>query len=329
MVTAVTGASGHVGGCLIRKLLAEGRSVRVLIHSDRRALEGLDVEEIQGELHDPAVLDRLTRDAETVFHCAARISIVGGQHGSVTDTNVAGTEAVVNACIRAGVRRLVHFSSIHAFSAHPRSEPVDESRQPALTKDAPAYDRSKAMGEQIVRKGIEKGLDAVIVNPTSIIGPPDFKPSRMGSVLLDLYRGKFPALMHGGYDWVDVRDIADGALAAERQGRSGHNYLLSGHWISLPDLAKLVHVYGGARPPRLTVPLSMAAAISPFAYLGARFAGREPRLTPETITIMRNHRYVGRTKAETELGYTSRPIDETVRDFIEWSHTRGLLPSTA
>ncbi len=327
MVTAVTGASGHVGGCLIRKLLAEGRSVRVLVHSDRRALEGLDIEEVRGELHDPGVLDRLMRDAGTVFHCAARISIVGGQHGSVSDTNVAGTEAVVDACIRNSVRRLVHFSSIHAFSAHPRSEPVDESRLPALTKDAPAYDKSKAMGERVVREGIARGLDAVIVNPTSIIGPPDFKPSRMGSVLLDLYRGTFPALMHGGYDWVDVRDVADGALAAERRGRSGHNYLLSGYWMPLPELAGLVHAHGGARPPRLTVPLSAAAAVAPFAYLGALLTGKEPRLTPETISIMRNHRYIVRTKAEKELGYTSRPTGETVRDFIDWSRKQGMIPS--
>ncbi|MDX9719859.1 MAG: NAD-dependent epimerase/dehydratase family protein, partial [Myxococcota bacterium] len=186
-LTVVTGASGHIGANLVRALLAQGRRVRVLVHEDQRGVDGLDVERVQGSILDDEVLRRLLDGAETVFHLAARISIVGSENGRVERTNVDGARAMASACLQAGVRRLIHTSSIHAFDSHPNHEVVDERRALAIGPRQVAYDRSKARGQLAVLEQVQAGLDAVIVNPGAVLGPWDFKPSRMGSVILDLY----------------------------------------------------------------------------------------------------------------------------------------------
>ena len=230
MITAVTGASGHIGGNLVRELLAQKRKVRCLVRQDRRALEGLPVETVEGEIFDQEAMARLLEGAGTLFHLAGRISIVGAEGGLVERTNVLGVRGVVQACLAAGVRRLVHVSSIHAFQSEPSDQVIDETRALSLSPDHMVYDRSKARGQLEVLEGVKKGLDAVIVNPGAVVGPNDFKPSRMGEVFLDIYHRRLPALLDGGYNWVDARDVAAGALAAERQGRTGECYLLTGHW---------------------------------------------------------------------------------------------------
>jgi dihydroflavonol-4-reductase len=186
MKIAVTGATGHVGANLVRTLLDGGHTVRALIHDrNRNGLEGLAVEFVDGDLLDPASLVRAFDGAELVYHLAARISIVPGDDDVVHAVNADGTKHVVDACLTTGVRRLVHFSSIHALSPHPHDVAIDETR--ALTSGAvPPYDRSKAAGERFVLDGLERGLDAIIINPTAILGPYDFGPSAMGRVLLDL-----------------------------------------------------------------------------------------------------------------------------------------------
>ncbi|HEY7954220.1 MAG TPA: NAD-dependent epimerase/dehydratase family protein, partial [Polyangia bacterium] len=187
MKVVVTGAAGHIGGNLTRALIARGERPRVLVRSDRRALDGLDVEVVDGDVRDRASLERAFDGAERVFHLAAHISISPGEEELVEAINVRGVKNVVEACLARGVKRLIHFSSIHALASEPTGTPVDESRP--LAADSPlTYDRSKAGGEREVRAGIERGLDAVVVNPTGVIGPHDYRPSRMGEVFLSLYR---------------------------------------------------------------------------------------------------------------------------------------------
>ena len=192
-VAVVTGASGHVGANLVRALLARGQRVRALIHRDQRGLAGLDVERIEGDVGDLGSLQRAFAGADTVYHAAGMISLLRTEWRELQATNILGTRHVVEACRLAGVRRLVHFSSIHALVQEPLDVPVDESRPLVCAVDGrrcPPYDRSKAVGELEIQEGLARGLDAIILHPTAIIGPYDFKPSHLGEVLLALAKRK-------------------------------------------------------------------------------------------------------------------------------------------
>jgi len=327
MIVAVTGAAGHIGANLVRELLRRGQRVRALVRSDTRALEGLALERVPGDTLEPASLDTLFRGAELVYHLAGRISIVGDQDGLVMRTNHLGTRNVVEAALRAGARRLVHFSSIHALVQQPLDQPLDESR-PLAGEDTPAYDRSKAAGEREILAGVQRGLDAVMVNPTSVFGPEDHKPSLMGQVILDLVHRKFPALVAGGFDWVDVRDVVQGAMAAAERGRTGERYLLGGRWHSVRQLAEQVELASGVRQSRLVAPLWLARVGVPFVGAYSRIARRAPLFTKESLDALQGHRQILHDKASRELGYQPRPLADTVRDTIEWFRQAGRLERT-
>ena len=230
MIVAVTGATGHIGVNLVRALLKEKRQVRALVHSNRQGLDGLDVELVQGDVGDPYSLYRAFAGADVVYHLAAIISLSMNDWPAVEAVNVIGTRNVVEACLKCGVRRLVHFSSVHALVQEPFHIPVDELRPLVDNQGCPPYDRSKAAGEREVRQGIEQGLDAVILNPTAVIGPYDYRLSHFGEALLAMARGKLPALVQGGFNWVDVRDVVAGAISAEERAPIGAKYLFSGNY---------------------------------------------------------------------------------------------------
>lgn len=324
MTIVVTGASGHVGGNLVRALIERRRSCRAIVRQDQRALEGLDVERVYADVLDGHSLTRAFQGADVVYHLAGRISIACEEGGRVYQTNVIGTRNVVSACLQCGVKRLVHFSSIHAFSQNPVDAPLDESR-PRVGPKALAYDRSKALGEAEVRAGIERGLDAVVVNPTAVLGPCDFKPSLMGQVLIDVYRRRLSVLVEGGFDWVDVRDVVQGAMAAEAKGRTGENYLLSGQWLSIRELAQVVQDVTGARPRSWVCPMWLARFAAPFAETQARLFGKRPLFTRDSLASLRGSHNISRKKAQEDLGYSARPIAETIRDTFDWLKSSGRI----
>ncbi len=322
----VTGGSGHLGANLVRQLLSAGRRVRVLVFDETRPFEGLDVERVAGDVTDDGSLARAFRGAGVVYHLAALVSITGPQRGRVDAVNVGGTRNVVRACLAEGVGRLVHFSSIHAFRQFPLDEPLDESRGPSDAGAAPAYDHSKARAEREVLQGVASGLDAVILNPTAVIGPYDFAPSHMGRVLIDLKRGALPALVAGGFDWVDARDVCAAAIVAAEKGRRGERYLLSGTYLSVPDLAALVAEVGGARAPRIVLPQWLVQPLAPVAELLGRLSGREPGLTRDSMLALRTGNPVVRhDKARAELGYAPRPLRTTVADTLRWFREAGRI----
>jgi dihydroflavonol-4-reductase len=319
----VTGAAGHLGGNLVRTLLADGHEVRAVVRQDRRALEGLPVEIVTGDVLDPASLQAAFAGAEVVYHLAALISVTGSQGGRVAAVNVGGAANVAAACLAAGVHRLVHVSSIHAYCQEPRDQALDETRAAADTRPALAYDASKAAGERAVLAAVERGLDAVIVNPTAVIGPNDFKPSRMGQVVLDLMHRRMLALVVGAFDWVDARDVCEGAVAAAEHGRTGQRYLLSGHHLDLRELAVLVACAAGVKPPRLVVPQALARPVAPLAEAWSRLVGARPRFTPESLRVLRTcNPRISHDKASAEFGYRPRPLDATVRDTVAWFASR-------
>ena len=250
----------------MRTLLKEHKTVRALVNTDRKALEGLPVEVIQADIRDPYSLYQAFSDTDVVYHLAAIISLAMDNWASVEAVNVIGTRNVVDACLKCRVRRLIHFSSIHAIEQTPMSIPVDEKRPLIDSKACPPYDRSKAASEREVRKGIEEGLDGVILNPTAVIGPNDFQLSHLGVVLLALAQGKMPALVEGGFNWVDARDVAEAARRAEEKAPTGAKYLLSGRWASIAELAKLTEEITGIPKPRLVFPVWLARTGAPNGY---------------------------------------------------------------
>jgi dihydroflavonol-4-reductase len=327
MTVVVTGAAGHVGANLVRALISQGRSVRCLVHVNSRPIDGLAVEIVPGDLGGLDSLCRAFRGADVVYHLAARISLSMNDWPALEAVNVAGTRNVVEACRRAGVRRLVHFSSIHALVQEPLSIPVDESRPLVASRRCPPYDRSKAAAEAVVRRAIERGLDAVIIYPTAIIGPHDYQPSYFGEALLLLARHKLPALVTGGFDWVDVRDVVAGAMLAEAQAPRGAAYLLSGHWVSMCDIAAGVAEITGVPVTRFVCPLWLARAGAPIIKGISLLNGKRPLYTDVSLRALKSNRRISHDKATRELGYQPRPFRETLIDTLRWFEENGQLSS--
>jgi dihydroflavonol-4-reductase len=324
MNIAVTGANGHVGGNLCRELILQGHSVKVLIYRDDTALQGVDVECVKGDLNNPAVLDRLCKDTEVVIHLAALISIKGKRE-ALEMTNVQGTLNLISAIKRSNVRRLIHFSSIHALDHFPLDKPMDENRH--LVEHATMmYESTKAKGDRIVLDHVAQGLDAVILNPTAILGPYDFKPSLMGQVLLRLYNGKLPALVPGGYDWVDVRDIVKATLCAIEHGKKGERYILSGKWTSVKELAEMMEKVTGKRMVHLILPTFLARIGVPFISIYSKLTGQHPLYTYQSLDVLiLGNRMISNEKARRELGFSPRPLEETIHDSITWFRENKFL----
>jgi dihydroflavonol-4-reductase len=324
MKIAVTGASGHVGANLCRSLLAEGHQVKALVHNKNNSLKDLNLEFVQGSLNDLDSLRKLCKGTEVVYHLAAMISI-DGQKNKLLEVNVEGTKHLVNVIQENGVRRLIHFSSIHALSHFPLNESMDETR-PLITDGPMWYEITKAKAEKYVLDATSTGLDAVVINPTAIVGPNDFKPSLVGTVLIRLYKNSLPALVPGGYNWVDVRDVVQGAISAMDKGRKGERYILSGNWVSVRDLAMTLEKVTGKRVKRFMIPTVIAKAGVPFIKAYAKIAGQEPLYTFESLrTLLDVNKSISHKKASDELGYTPRSFDVTIRDTMDWFKTNGNL----
>ena len=328
----ITGASGHIGGVLARALAERHgpRQVRAIYRKNRGTAADLDIAWVKGDILNRESLIDAFKGAETVFHLAALVSIDAVRAQELHRTNVMGTRNVVEAALECGVRRLVHVSSIHAYDQHPLDEILDESRGPADGPRHGPYDRSKAAGEMEVRRGIDRGLDAVIVNPTSVIGPYDGRPSLMGQVFLDLYRRRIPALIAGGYDWVDVRDVVSAVMAAETQARCGENYLVSGHWNTMRKFAQLSQQATGVAVPRLQFPVFVARLWAPCQVFLDRSRGRRPLYTPTAVRVMADgNRQISSAKAQVELGFHPRPLAESINDTYRWFDEHGMLDARA
>lgn len=326
MVTVVTGASGFIGRVLVETLAAEGRSVRAIVNASPVAFEHDRIEVVRADLREPADAQRVVSGADAVFHFASIISLSGDRDGVVEATNVRGAEQLAIAALEAGVRRFVHCSTIHVFDLR-GSQPVDE-RTPRLDGDASAYSRTKGEGERRVRAVFARGLSGVVVHPTAVVGPGDHRPSRTGRVLLDLVQRRLPALVEGGFDWVDVRDVCAGAIAAEQRGGEGESYILSGHWHSARELAAIAEDCTGVRAPHLTVPMWLARGAAPLADLVGRATRRELRFSSEAIDALDAARDIRHDKAARVLGYRPRDLATTVADTYRWFEQAGMLGRT-
>lgn len=298
--------------------------MRVLEPGSRsESLEGLDIEFISGSVLEEDDVARAVEGVNVVYHLAAKIDLRPKKDPMMYPINVDGTQKVVDACLSRGLR-LVHTSSHHALVREPLDEPLTEDKPLALDEKC-EYHRSKAIGETIVLDACERGLDAVIVNPGSMIGPYDYEPSIIGAVLIDIYFGRVPVLLHMLSDYVDVRDVADGMIAAAEKGRRGQRYLLTGEVVPVMDMVSLYGEVTGAKVPTRALPLWVGWVILPFALAGSAVTKKDPFLTADTLRASVSNEVVSHDKAHRELGYSVRPLRESLTDAIAWYRERGWL----
>ncbi len=318
----VTGATGHIGNVLIRKLLDQGETVRALVWRDEDTtpikVKGLDVEQVVGDVLDPASLEPAMRGAETVYHLAGVISIMPGKNPFVWKVNVEGTRNVLEAARHAGVRRLVYTSSIHAIARAPHGVAIDESLGYDQNNPYGEYDRSKAAASLEVQNAAHADLDAVIVCPTGVIGPYDFRGSEMGEVIRGAAQAKPMFYVEGAYDFVDVRDVADGLIAAHAHGRRGESYILGGNRILVRDLLEMVRTVTGKAFASVKMPFFLAEFAAKFTPYYYRWSKAKPRFTPYSLEVLQSNSNISHAKAARELGYQPRPAIETIADTVRW-----------
>ncbi len=326
-VVAVTGAAGHLGNVLVRELVAAGQRVRAVLQpgESERPLAGVEVETVRADVRDYPSLEQALGDADVVFHLAGIVTILPGRRRLLAAVNVQGTANVCRACVAAGVRRLVYTSSVHALPEPPHGVPVRETGDINPGAVLGAYGWSKACATIEVQKCAASGLDAVTVFPTGIIGPFDFRPSEMGQLVLDFCTQRIPARVDGAYDFVDVRDVARGLVLAARRGRCGQGYLLSGSRITVAELFFELERLTGVKAPQRRVPLWLAQTAGFFAPLVAAFRRRRPLFTSYSLKVLCSNSEMDSTKARQELGFSSRPIRETLADTVRWFVQAGRL----
>ena len=283
------------------------------------------IERVRGDVRHLDSLVKAMDGIEVVFNCAGFISILRSEKEQLNAVNVGGVRNVVEASARAGIRRLVHFSSIHAIQQEPFEKTLDESRPLVEDPRRPPYDLSKADGERIVKEAVARGQDCVIVNPTGVIGPHDYRPSYFGQVLLDLCNRRMPALVRAGFDWVDVRDVAQGAIAAATLADTGDIFLLSGHWHSIRYIAELVQSTTGVPTPTVELPMWLAGLAAPFTTAWAKLKHKRAVLTEVSLEALRSNRKISHAYATQKLGFQSRSFEETIVDTLYWFARQGMV----
>jgi dihydroflavonol-4-reductase len=316
----VTGATGHVGNVLVRRLVEEGAPVRALVlpRDNCASLCGLQVEKVEGNVLEPASLDRAMEDVDIVYHLAGLISIVPGSEALMRRVNVEGVRNVAAAARRAGIRRMVHVSSIHAFSRLAAGEMVTEGTPLALMNAAGSYDQTKAEGTMVLREAMAQGLDAVVIHPTAIIGPHDYLGSELGKAMLGFSQRHLQLLVGGAYDFIDVRDIVQGMLLARELGRQGDAFILSGTYATIPQLNGLVQQLAGIHTGRLVLPKCVATIFARLMQHVYTLTSTTPQFTPYSLrTLYDNARFSSR-KAREQLGFRTRPLAETIQDTLLW-----------
>ena len=319
MKAFVTGGSGHVGGNLVRELLSRGYQVDCLVRSDTRALDNLDVKLVKGDMLNPKEIAPLMTDSDIVFHSAAFVAVEKIQEDLMHKINVEGSRSIATAAVESGVKKMVHFSSVHAFEQHPTSEPLVEARPLVTDPKALPYDRTKAEAQKVVLGYRDQGLEVNVIHPTGIIGPYDFKPSRMGNVLQDITNGNMPFAINNGFNWVDVRDVAKSAVNCIDKGVDGQNYILPGHWASIPHLSTLIKQITGNRTHLVAVPFWMAYLALPFASISSRISGKRPSFSRGSLQALAIQcRNIPGTLANEHLDHQPRPLLDTIDDTVSW-----------
>ena len=324
----VTGASGHLGANLVRRLLADGEDVRVLIRegSDHRAVDGLPVERARGDVREYRSVLAAVRGSRQVHHCAARVSTAERQVREIYETNVGGTRNVLRAALEAGVERVVVTGSFSAVG-HDPTGPSDETVPVNPFARLLPYQRSKVAVEHECLKALADGLDVVMAVSCAILGPNDFVPSRMGKLLLDFANGRFRAYVPGGFEFVAARDIAEGHVLCMAKGRPGQKYIFSSEFLTVDELMSLYEEITGRPRPRLRLPAALMLGVARLTTTALRVVAPrvEPRFTPGAVRLLMSKRRADTTRARTELGFRPTSIRDALREQYAFFDTLGWI----
>lgn len=317
----VTGANGHLGNTIIRILKNIGKNVRGLILPCDHIECEEKVQYIQGDIRDKSSIERLFKQTNNkeviVIHTAGIIDISNEVSNVMYDVNVNGTKNIVEICQEYKVKKLVYVSSVHAIPEVNKMQVLNEVKNFSPDKVIGGYAKTKAEATQVVLDAVKKGLNAVIVHPSGIIGPYDTSNNHIVQMIKDYVMGKFLACVRGGYDFVDVRDVAKGCIDAGEKGSSGECYILSNRHYEIKDILNMVkHIYGGKK--LLVLPIWMVRAIVPFIEWYAKYKKKRPLYTKYSLYTLTSNDKFSHDKATRELGYNPRDLYQTICDTVTW-----------
>jgi dihydroflavonol-4-reductase len=324
----ITGASGFVGAAVARSLVSAGHKVRALVRptSSRVNLADPRLDIVEGDLLDAGSIERAMKDIRFLFHVAADYRLWARNPDDIIRTNVEGSRLVMAAALRAGVERIVYTSSVATLKARPDGTPSDETFPLDAKSATGAYKYSKVAAERVVAAMIaEQNLPAIIVNPSTPIGPGDVRPTPTGRIIVEAAAGRMPGFIDTGLNLVHVDDVAAGHLLAWQNGRIGERYILGGQNVLLGDMLRDIARFVGRAPPRLRLPRRLLFPIAYGAEAIAHFTGREPFVTTTGLRLAKDRMFFSSAKAERDIGYRARPYGEAIADAIVWFRQNGYL----
>jgi len=326
-MNVITGATGHVGNVLVRKLVSLDREVRVLIESntDDSVLNNLRIEKSTGNLLDLDSLEKAFKGADTVYHLAGKISLIPSENNIVQKINYDGTMNVIEACKKCNVKKLVYMSSVHALEEPEEGIVIDEFYPFDPDNNRGQYDKSKAMASIKVMQSIKSGFEAIVVCPSGIIGPYDSLVSFMGKTIIDFINGRIKFLIDGAYDFVDVRDVVEGTILAADKGIAGEKYILSGQRITVDEIMEILSSVSKFKIPKFKIPKWVASAAATVATVYYEVFKVKPFFTKYSFNTLQRNSKFSHLKASNELGYNPRPIRESILDSVNWFRKMGLI----
>ena len=328
MTTLVTGAAGFLGSHLARKLAETGEQVRALVRAARApSLEGIPVEKVVGDLRDPPSLDAALQGVRCVYHVAADYRLWTPDPAQIYESNVTGTRNLLAAAGRAGVERFIYTSTVGTIVV-PRPTLPDEQTAAGLAEMIGHYKRSKFLAEQAVLAAAAAGLPAVIVNPTTPVGPGDWKPTPTGRMIVDFLNGRMPAYVDAGLNLIAVEDVAAGHILACERGRPGERYLLGARNMRLKEILEILARFSGRPAPRVRLPHAVALAAGYADNAFCRLLGREPHIPLEGVRMARHSMFVDCSKAGRELGFRPGPVENALERAVRWYIEQDYAPAT-
>jgi dihydroflavonol-4-reductase len=327
MKTLVTGATGFLGSHVARALAGRGESVRVLVRpsSDLRALDGLDAERVQGDLRNPASLAGALEGVRRVFHVAADYRLWARNPREIYESNVTGTQNLLDAARHAGVEKFVYTSTVATVAVPCQDGLPNETTKSGVNEMIGHYKRSKFEAEQCALRGADAGLPVVIVNPTTPVGPGDWKPTPTGKIIVDFLNGRMPGYVDTGLNFVPVEDCARGHLLVAERGRVAERYILGGRNLTLKEMLDMLSAASGRPAPRWKIPYAAAYAAGCVDMGISRLLGREPQIPLEGVRMARHKMFVDASKAERDLGFAPGPIEGALERAVEWYESNGYV----
>lgn len=327
MTTLVTGATGFVGSHIARQLANRGERVRALVRpgSRREALADVAVEFVEGDLREAASVERAMQGVERVFHVAADYRLWTRRPEELYETNVKGTRRLFEAAQRERVMRIVYTSTVATIAASGEGALPNEETRTELREMIGHYKRSKFLAEEEAKKAAASGLPVVIVNPTSPVGPGDWKPTPTGKIIVDFLNGKMPAYVDTGLNVVAVEDVAAGHLLAAEKGRAGERYILGGRNMTLKEILQALAAMTGKAAPRIRLPHAVAMVAGYADAIFARLTGKEPQIPMEGVKMSRHKMFVESDKAARELGYAPEPVEKALERAVRWYEEHGYV----